>query len=235
MDKSNNKMLYFLICCLSMSMVIIGGTFAYFTASTSNNNTITGNAATISFSLSIEKVTSVDMAFGLIPMKNEMAPYAAGNKCRDDFDNAGCQMYKITVTADSETTMFLDGYILTQRQEGVETRISEVISNDGVAFATRYTKEDFDDPAFDASEYIKTGERGSAEDMALNRDNDYDCLFIKDQQIGGDYGKTRIFYMMIWVYDNGQNQDYMQGMQRAYTGSVVFQTAQGNEITATFD
>ena len=40
---------------------------------------------------------------------------------------------------------------------------------------------------------------------------------------------------MIWVYDNGEPQDYLQGMQMAYTGKVTFQTAEGNEISATFD
>ena len=231
--KKKNVLILGLI--FSFVFICLGGTYAYFTASTTDDNTISGNAATVSFALSIEKVTTIDMAYGLIPMRNEMAPYAASHKCRDDFNNAGCQMYKITITADSETTMFLDGYIVTKRKEGVETRISEVISNDGVAFSTRYTKEDFDDPTFIESEYIKTGERGSSEEMAFNHEEDYNCLFIKAQQIGGDFGKTRIFYMMIWVYDNGQNQDYMQGMQQAYTGEVTFQTAQGNEITATFD
>ena len=236
MNLKNNKMLYFFIGCISLSLVIVGGTFAYFTASTTDNNTIYGDAATVSFALSVEKITTVDMAYGLIPMRNNMAPYAAGNKCRDNFGNAGCQLYKITVNADSDTTMFLDGYIVTNRQEGVETRISEVVlSEDGENFSTRYTKEDFDKEDFDESKYIKTGVRGSTEDLSFNHTDDYDCLFIEDQQIGGDAGRTREFYMMVWVYDNGEDQNYLQGMQLAYTGSVTFQTAEGNEISATFD
>ena len=71
--------------------------------------------------------------------------------------------------------------------------------------------------------------------MSLNHTDDYDCLVIKNQQIGGEVGKTKEFYVMIWVYDNGEAQDYLQGMQLAYTGKVTFQTAEGNEISATFD
>lgn len=229
-------MLYFLIGCISLSMLIIGGTFAYFTASTTDENTVTGDAATVSFALSVEKVTTVDMAYGLIPMRNNMAPYAASHKCRDNFGNAGCQLYKITVSADSDTTMFLDGYIITNRQEGVETRISEVLfDEESETFSTKYTRENFDDEEFDETEFIKTGVRGSAADLSLNHTEDYECLFIENEQIGGDIGRTREFYMMIWVYDNGENQNYLQGMQLAYTGTITFQTAEGNEISATFD
>lgn len=237
MDLKNNKMLYFLIGCISLSMLIIGGTYAYFTASTTDANTVTGDAATVSFGLTVQKITNVDMAYGLIPMKNNMAPYAASHQCRDNFGNAGCQLYKITVSADSDTVMFLDGYIVTNRQEGVETRISEVIlSEDGKIFSTKYTREDFDKEDFDETKYIKTGVRGSTEDISLNHTDDYDCLFIENEKIGGEeVGRVREFYMMIWVYDNGQPQNELQGMQLAYTGTVTFQTAEGNEISATFD
>ena len=236
MKRKDSKMLYFLIGCISLSMLIVGGTYAYFTASTTDTNTVYGDAATVNFTLSVQRVTTVDMAYGLIPMRNEMAPYAASHKCRDQFDNAGCQLYKITISADSETVMFLDGYIVTNRQEGVETRISEVILDENGYYATKYTREDFDDENFDETKYIKTGVRRSEEDVSLNHTDDHECLFIQNEKIGGpDIGKTREFYMMIWVYDNGEEQNYLQGMQLAYTGAVTFQTAEGNEITATFD
>ena len=133
--------------------------------------------------------------------------------------------------------MFLDGYIVTNRQEGVETRISEVIlDEENETFSTKYTREDFENAEFDETEYIKTGVRRSEEEVSLNHTDDHECLFIQNEKIGGqDIGKTREFYMMIWVYDNGEDQNYLQGMQLAYTGTVTFQTAEGNEITATFD
>ena len=48
-------------------------------------------------------------------------------------------------------------------------------------------------------------------------------------------GRVREFYVMIWVYDNNKSQDYLQGLELAYRGEVVFVTAEGNEISATFD
>ena len=245
-SNSNKKMFYVFISCITLSMVIVGVTFAYFTASASNDNTVYGSSSTVSFSLNVEKITTADMAFGLVPMKNNQSPAAAQNECRDDSGNAGCQMYKITINADSDTTMFLDGYISLDNKEGVETRIAAVYPNDDeTMFNTAYTPGDFvntDDLSNNFLRYnekedlgIKTGIRDDVEAVTYSQDTDFNCLIVKNQQIGGNIGTERVFYAMIWVYDNGTAQDYLQGMQLAYRGTVVFVTAQGNEISATFD
>lgn len=234
MGDFNRKMFYVLIGCTTASLMIIGATYAYFTAKAIDYNTVKGNSATVTFGLHVDRVTTVDMAFGLIPMKNEQAPNAAENKCLDDLGNAGCQIYKITINADSDTVMFLDGYIVvTPRDERLETRFTEVYTNNnGTNF---FTHDALKLENFDEDRYIKTGKRGSDPEIPLNHEDDYGCLLIENQRIGGDLGRTREFYVMIWVYDNGTAQDYLQGLQLAYSGEVVFVTAQGNEISATFD
>lgn len=237
MSNFDRKMFYVLVGCITASLMIIGATYAYFTAKAVDYNTVKGNSATVTFGLSVDRVTTVDMAFGLIPMKNEQAPNAAVNKCLDKLGNAGCQIYKITINADSDTVMFLDGYIVvTPRDERLETRFTEVYTDDeGRNFYTSFTNESLKLETFDESEYIKTGKRGSDLETPLNHKDDYDCLLIRNQKIGGDIGRRREFYVMIWVYDNGTAQDYLQGMELAYRGEVNFVTAEGNEISATFD
>lgn len=234
MNDFNRKMFYVLVGCITTSLMIIGATYAYFTAKAVDYNTVKGNSATVTFGLSVDRVTTIDMAFGLIPMKNEQASKAAENKCLDMLGNAGCQIYKITVNADSDTVMFLDGYIIvTPRDERLETRFTEVYTKDeGDNF---FTHDALKLETFDEERYIKTGKRGSAPEMPLNHKEDYNCLLIENQQIGGKSGRTREFYVMIWVYDNGTAQDYLQGLQLAYSGEVNFVTAEGNEISATFD
>lgn len=228
-------MFYFLIGCVTLSVVLIGATYAYFTASDVDENTVRGRSESVSFKMSVQRVTTIDMAYGLIPMKNNQAPAAAYNKCRDSGGNAGCQMYKITVETDSDMVMFLDGYVEMTPKDGVETRITNVYSDDAEAtFYTKYTADDFLKEDFDEGAVIKSGICQS-ELIAFNHEDDYDCWLIDNQQIGGDYGTERVFYIMIWVFDNGQAQDYLQGMELAYTGRVVLMTAQGNEISATFD
>lgn len=236
--KFEKKIGYFLVSCISLVLIVVGATFAYFTASISDENTIYGDAASVSFSLSVKKITSIDMAFGLIPMKNNQSPNAAAMKCKDDRGNAGCQMYEITVSADSNTVMFLDGYVVIRpRDETLETRITPIYTEDnGETFYTGYTNEDMASPDFVEDDFIKTGVRTSVDSTPLNNTDDAACLVFKNQKIGGEeYGNTRTFYMMVWVFDNGQDQNILQGLELAYMGDVVFNTAEGNEISASFD
>lgn len=232
----NRKNIYFLIGCICLSLIIVGATYAYFTASTKDENTVKGNAATVTFGLSVEKITSADMAFGLVPMKNKQAPNAAKQGCYDDFGNAGCQMYKITVNADSDTVMFLDGYVVvTPKDERLETRFTNVYTDDDENYYTSFTNEDFISDSFDEDKFIKNGVRVSDPTIPLNHTDDSGCLLVENEKIGGDIGRQRVFYLMIWVFDNGEAQDYLQGMQLAYKGEVTFVTAEGNQISATFD
>ena len=241
----NKKKIYFLIICICLSMGIIGATYAYFTAKSSDDNTVNGNAATVTFGLRVEKITDIDNAFGLLPMKNDQAPGAAQNMCEDDNGSAGCQMYKISVSSDSDTVMFLDGYVTTTTKENVETRIAALYTTDGESFNTRFTPSDFSDRDTLSAEYfdekarddqgIKSGSCVKKDNEVFSRDTDVNCFLISNQKIGGDVGRERDFYMMIWVFDNGKAQDVLQGMERAYQGSITFITAQGNEISATFD
>lgn len=236
MKNIDRKSVYFLIGCICLALMIIGATYAYFTANAVDENTVRGNAATVTFGLSVEKVTTVDMAYGLVPMKNKQAPNAAEQGCYDDFGNAGCQMYKITINADSDTVMFLDGYVvITPKDERLETRFTTVSIDDSEVYHTSFTNEDFASDTFNEDEFIKNGIRVSAVDVPLNHAEDSGCLLVANEKVGGDIGRQRVFYFMIWVYDNGQAQDYLQGMQLAYQGEVTFVTAEGNEISATFD
>lgn len=236
MKRFDSKLLYFLIGCISLIVIIVGATYAYFTASATDDKNVKGNAATVTFGLSVNKITTVDMAYGLIPMKNKQAPNAAAQKCLDDLGNAGCQMYKITINADSDTVMFLDGYVVVSPKDGrLATRFTQIFTEDGENFYTGFTNEDYESEDFDENEFIKNGQRISDPLTPLNHTDDYGCLLIDNQKIGGEVGRQKIFYLMIWVYDNGKAQDYLQGLQLAYNGEVIFVTAEGNEISATFD
>ncbi len=117
-EKNNGKGIFYgVIGVATLIVAIIGATFAYFTASQTNNEKITGNAATISFGLNVEKITTVDdTKGGLIPMTDGMLNNAvtnASNKgvCVDDTGAAVCQIYKITITNTGSAAIFLDGYV----------------------------------------------------------------------------------------------------------------------------
>ena len=114
-QKNNiSNIFYGVIGVATLMVAVVGATFAYFTA-TASNNVITGNMASIDFDLAVTKVTNVDdTKGGMIPMLNNMmeAALTSGNGiCVDDNGNAVCQVYKIVVNNTSTASMFLDGYV----------------------------------------------------------------------------------------------------------------------------
>lgn len=119
-EKNNGKGIFYgVIGVATLIVAIIGATFAYFTATqTAGENEITGNAATVSFGLAVEKVVKPDEASGgLIPMTDGMVEKAVTAQgtgkqtCVDDTGAAVCQIYKITITNTGSAGLFLDGYI----------------------------------------------------------------------------------------------------------------------------
>ena len=124
-QRNNGRGIFYgVIGVATLVVAIIGATFAYFTA-TASNNVITGNMATVRLSLAVTKVTDADEAKGgMIPMSNGMVEQAVNKGyteteddeevtrvCVDDNGNAVCQIYKITITNDSTAGQFVDGYV----------------------------------------------------------------------------------------------------------------------------
>ena len=128
MENNGKGIFYGVIGVATLIVAIIGATFAYFTASATNNETIQGNAATVGLNLTVEKVSDGDK--GLVPQKPG-APLTSAMKgvdatansgddsCIDANGNTVCQVYKITVenTGSAEAklkgTLSLDGAGLT--------------------------------------------------------------------------------------------------------------------------
>lgn len=128
-----NNVFYGVIGVATLMIAIIGATFAYFTATASNNNTIKGNMATIQFDLTVTKMTNVDeQKGGLIPMSNNMMEQALASGagiCVDNNGNAVCQVYKITVVNTSTASMFLDGYVSLSGGSGTPVDWTTYIQN----------------------------------------------------------------------------------------------------------
>lgn len=131
--KDKKNIFYAVIGVATLMLAIVGATFAYFTATASNTETITGNSATINFDVSVTKMTDVDVARnGLIPMSNNMIEQALTKNaedttkgiCVDDNGNAVCQVYKIIVVNNSTSSMFVDGYVTLFNGSGTPTDIT---------------------------------------------------------------------------------------------------------------
>ena len=134
--KDKRNIMYGVVGVLTLMLSIVGATFAYFTATASNNATIKGNAATVTFSVDVTKMTQVDVKLGgLIPMSNNMMEQAltknASTKgvCVDDNGNAVCQVYKITVVNTGTSSMFVDGYVTLTNGSGTPADYTSVNGN----------------------------------------------------------------------------------------------------------
>lgn len=133
-QKNNGRGIFYgVIGVATLVVAIIGATFAYFTATGSNNNVITGNMATIQFGLNVTKVTHVDETNGgMIPMSNNMVEAAVSNStanggtCVDNNGNAVCQIYKIDVNNTGTASLFLDGYVSLTGGSGTATDVASI-------------------------------------------------------------------------------------------------------------
>lgn len=98
------------IAILTIVVAIAGATYAYFSATATNNNTISGTSAYTQNALSI----SVDLSKGdktksLVPQLDSAIQSAVTNNCADASGNAICQVYTITVTNNTQTKYYLTG------------------------------------------------------------------------------------------------------------------------------
>ena len=142
-QRNNGRGIFYgVIGVATLVVAIIGATFAYFTATAQNNDTISGNMATVRLNLSVAKVTTADESKGgMIPMTNGMVEKAvnptgakADRICVDDNGNAVCQIYEITLKNDSSAGQFVDGYVALKGGSGTPTDFTEYV--DGAKFKT---------------------------------------------------------------------------------------------------
>lgn len=143
MEQQNKKrnmtnLLYGVIGVATLMLATIGATFAYYTATQSNDNQIKGDMATIEFDVSVTKATTADNNVGLIPMSNNMVEQAligtdtnsdsTKEICIDINGNPVCQVYKITVNNTSTASMFVDGYVTLSGGSGNPADIGPTVS-----------------------------------------------------------------------------------------------------------
>lgn len=94
---------YAVVGVATLVVAIIGATFAYFSASTTNNTDVKGSTASgASLSMVITRVSDAGTAANMIPMlTTDLQKGVTGTSsksCIDANGNTVCQVYKITVT-----------------------------------------------------------------------------------------------------------------------------------------
>ncbi len=115
LEKKNSKMLFLsTVGVLTLIVAIAGATYAYFSATASNNNTITGTSAYGENSLALEVTSESDGKGKLIPQLDsaiqEAITGATGKgSCIDSNDNTICKVYSIKVTNNNSAAVVIEG------------------------------------------------------------------------------------------------------------------------------
>ena len=208
MENNNGKGIFYgVIGVATLVVAIIGATFAYFSATATNDTIIKGNAAQIGLNLDVTKV-STDAAAGLIPMndadvsKGLEGDAATGSKmCVDKNGNTVCQVYQITVTNNGTATAVVNG----------------TLNITGATFAN-----------------LKWQLLNGTESESLTTTTTYNPISTTTLDTGASLtaSGSKTYFVMIWI--SNLSSDQSSADTGSFTGSVTFNSADGAGVSATF-
>ena len=138
-EKKVTKLQLAVTLILVAFLSITGTTYAYFAISATNNNTITGDAATVNLTLDVSRVyptESSDNTGVLVPQLSTSASAtsplnnALKSGCVDANKNVVCHVYKIIVqNVGGTATQVVDGKISFYGNAALTTNINTVMPN----------------------------------------------------------------------------------------------------------
>ena len=218
--KSGTGFFYGVIGVATLVVAIIGATFAYFTATAEDTDTIKGEAANTGLSLEVTHL-STGAVGGLIPLNTtdlqkavtgDTAATGDPKTCLDSNNNSICQIYSIKVINEGNSIAAVTGTLDLQAvpYQGVEEEEEQQSSFANLKWQV-LTDSTTVNP--EATSY-GIGENPIASNVTLNAEGD------------------QTFYVVIWI-DN-LNEAQNSADYGHFNGSVAFNSADGSGISATF-
>ncbi len=218
--KSGTGFFYGVIGVATLVVAIIGATFAYFTATAEDTNTIQGEAANTGLSLEVTHL-STGAVGGLIPLNTtdlqkavtgDTAATGDPKTCLDSNNNSICQIYSIKVINEGNSIAAVTGTLDLQAvpYQGVDEEEEQESSFANLKWQV-LTDSTTVNPG--ATSY-GIGENPIASNVTLNAEGD------------------QTFYVVIWI-DN-LNEAQNSADYGHFNGSVAFNSADGSGISATF-
>lgn len=212
MENGNGKGIFYgVIGVATLVVAIIGATFAYFSATATNGDTIQGTAATAGLDLAVTKVSTAATA-GLIPMNDtDVAKGLAGdtvtqNKmCVDKNGNTVCQVYKIVVTNKGTSSAVVKGdlTITGTTFANLKWQLLTGTADDALTTTTTYNP-------------ISTKTLVTSQQLAVS----------------GQSGDSATYYIMVWISNLESDQSNVD--KGNFSGVVTFNSADGAGVSATF-
>ncbi len=129
--KQRNKVLFCSVILIIAFIVSTSSTVAFFAINKSDNETIVGESAAEDLALSVSAVT--DVTKGLIPIKETditKGLKGEGRACIDANGNTVCQIYKLTVTNNSDVNIAVNGEVKLTPEIGLNSLRWALLTSD---------------------------------------------------------------------------------------------------------
>lgn len=205
---------------------VTGATYAYFAISISDNTTITGDAATVNLTLTVNKIfptASSDNTGVMVPQLsvsgNSTSPLANALKqgCVDTNTNVVCQVYEIIIQNIGGTaTQVVDGFVSFYSDAALTTDVSTSMPN---LKWKLITSANATTPA--------NSVLGANVDLPANDDEN---VFADDVTMVTDSSFT--YYMIIWINETNEEQPLDEG--QTFYGQIEFSSSNGTGVSSTF-
>ena len=230
MDKTTNnttKIQLTIALILTLLVSITGTTYAYYAVSATNNNTITGDEATVNITLDVTKIypkENSDNTGVLVPQLSTSgsatSPLANALKsgCIDANKNVVCHVYKINIQNIGGTaTQVVDGNIYFYSDTSLTQDANTEIPNLKWRLVNTVNETTPNSSVLGANQDKVAGANGDnniVSDLTMTNGSGYD------------------YYIIVWLNETEELQPIDAG--KTFYGKIVFDASNGSGVTAIF-
>ena len=214
MENNGKGIFYGVIGVATLIVAIIGATFAYFTATATNDKTISGTAAQAGLELTVTP-KSANMEKPMVPQLSTTIQTAVtgtdSKSCVDGNGNTVCKVYEVVVKNTGTATAVVNGtFTLTATtMANLKWGKSTTSATTGFSAGATYAKTETDivDPATPAAQTYSLAPAGQS-------------------------GDTETFWIVVYIDETKGNQNDTD--KGSFTGTITFNSADGSGVTSTF-
>lgn len=199
-----------LVVVLVIVALVVGGTYAFFTAGNSNNNTITGSAYEIDIDL---ELTPIKASSSLVPLSDSDIDKAITGtyNCVDSYDNDVCSIYQVDIV-----------------NHGNLVNLYAYVKASNSTFTTDHLKYKV---------YTETGDNYTAVSDVITLSNNANDkkYFVYDDvnyRFGLNTDQSTTYYFVFWL--SGVEEDQNEDMDETFNGVIGIEASDGENITANF-
>ena len=204
-----------IIIVIIIIAVVIGATYAYLTASSTNSGNIVGSTYTSNFGI---EVYEIQKSTSLIPLSDDLITTAVSktnNKCLDNDGQEICSLYKLDII-NNGIAVDLQGFIRTSTSTYTSDNLKYMVfTSNGNTFV----------PITD----VLTLSHNSGDTVYFKKDGNN---YITKMFDGSTTPQTVTYYIVFWIseIEGEQNED----QSKIFDCKIGFESIYGDKLTSTF-